>query len=125
MLTQSLAALAGRILLAALFLWSGAEKVMDYAGTLAYMRRAALPYPEVLLFASAIVEMGCGAALVVGWKTRGAAAILFLWLIAATAVFHNPASGGNWMVHVMKNLAIMGGMLMLFAFGPGAWSAKR
>jgi len=125
MLAQSLAAFVGRILLAAIFLWSGADKVMNYAGTLAYMKRAGLPYPEVLLFASAIVEIGCGAALVIGWKTRAAAAILVLWLIAATAMFHNPAAGVDAMIHFMKNLAIMGGMMMLFAFGPGAWSAKR
>jgi len=125
MFAQSLAALSGRILLAAIFLWSGADKVMHYAGTLGYMKAAGLPYPEVLLFASAIVELGCGAALVIGWKTRAAAAILCLWLVAATALFHNPASGSEATIHFMKNLAIMGGMLTLFAFGPGAWSAKR
>jgi putative oxidoreductase len=61
----------------------------------------------------------------VGWKTRWAAAALFLWMIPVTWVFRNPSGGQDALIHFMKNLAIMGGMLMVFAFGPGAWSAKR
>lgn len=125
MFTQNLAALAGRILIALIFLMSGVDKVMHYTGTLGYMTKAGLPYPEVLLFASAVIEISCGLALVAGWKTRGAAALLFLWMIPVTMVFHNPAGGQEQIIHFMKNIAIMGGMLILVAFGPGAWSAKR
>ena len=122
---NNLAALAGRILIAAIFVISGAGKVMDYSGTLGYMTKAGLPFPEVLLFASVIIEIGCGLALVVGWKTRWAAAALFLWMIPVTWVFHNPVGGQEQMIHFMKNLAIMGGLLVLFAFGPGAMSVNR
>jgi len=125
MLTQNLAALAGRILIALIFFMSGADKVMHYTGTLGYMTKAGLPFPEVLLFASVIIEIGCGLAIVVGWKTRPAALLLFLWMIPVTWIFHNPSGGQDQLIHFMKNLAIMGGMLMLVALGPGGWSAKR
>ena len=127
--TQNLAALAGRILIAVIFLMSGLDKIIHYSGTLGYMAKAGLPFTEGLLVASILVEIGCGVALVAGWKTRWAAVLLFLWMIPVTAVFHNPVVAGaavqEQMVHLMKNLAIMGGMLLLVAFGPGAWSADR
>jgi putative oxidoreductase len=126
---QNLAALAGRVLIAVIFLMSGLDKIIHYSGTLGYMVKAGLPFTEGLLVASILVEIGCGLALVAGWKTRWAAALLFLWMIPVTAVFHNPLGAGaavqEQMVHLMKNLAIMGGMLLLVAFGPGAWSADR
>jgi len=124
-MAQNLATLAGRILIASIFLQSGADKVMHYAGTLHYMTRAGLPFPEVLLFASAIVEIGCALAIALGWKTRPAAALLVLWMIPVTWIFHNPSGGQDAMIHFMKNLAITGGLLMLWAFGPGAWSIRR
>lgn len=125
MFTQSLAALAGRILLALIFLQSGIEKFVHYSGTLGYMTSAGLPFPEVLLVASGVVETLCAAAIIVGWKTRWAAAALVVWMIPVTVIFHNPALGQGQMIHFMKNVAITGGFLMLFAFGPGTWSVER
>lgn len=122
---NDLAALLGRILIAVIFLMSGAEKVMNYPGTLGYMVKFGLPFPQVLLVASVVVEIVCALALIAGWKTRWAAAALFLWMIPVTWVFHNPAGGQDAVAHFMKNLAIEGGILMLFAFGPGALSVKR
>jgi len=125
MMAQNLAALLGRSLIALIFLLSGADKVMHYAGTLGYMTRAGLPFPEVLLFASAIIEIGCAFAIIVGWKTRPAAVLLVLWMIPVTWIFHNPSGGQDAMIHFMKNLAISGGLLVLWASGPGAWSIRR
>jgi putative oxidoreductase len=122
---NSLAALAGRILLALIFLLSGIDKVVHYAGTLGYMTKAGLPFPEALLIASIIVEIGASLAIIAGWKTRWAAAALVLWMIPVTLVFHNPSGGQEQMAHFMKNVAIMGGLLMLWASGPGALSLKR
>ena len=123
--TQSLAALAGRILIALIFLLSGIDKIQHYSGTLGYMQKAGLPFPEPLLIASAIVEIVAALAILGGWKTRWAAAALILWMIPVTWVFHNPAGGMEQMAHFMKNVSISGGLLMLFAFGPGALSVSR
>jgi putative oxidoreductase len=128
---QNLAALAGRVLLVLLFLLSGIGKVTDPAGTLGYMKSAGLPFPQLLLWASVVVEIGASAMLILGWKARWGAAALFLWMIPVTAVFHNPWAAGDpaqaqmQMVHLMKNISIMGGLLLALAFGPGGWSVER
>jgi putative oxidoreductase len=122
---NSLAALAGRILLALIFLLSGIDKVVHYAATLGDMTKAGLPFPEVLLIASIIIEIGAALAIIAGWKTRWAAAALVLWMIPVTLVFHNPGGGQEQMAHFMKNVAITGGLLLLWALGPGALSLKR
>ena len=122
---NNLAALAGRILLALIFLQSGIEKFVYYSGTLGYMTKAGLPFPQVLLVASGIIETACALALIVGWKTRLAAIGLVIWMIPVTLLFHNPAGGQEAMIHFMKNVAITGGLLVLFASGPGVWSLGR
>src|SRR6266850_2570168 len=73
---NSLAALAGRILLALIFLLSGIDKVVHYAPTLGYMTKAGLPFPEALLIVSAVLETVAALAIIAGWKTRWAAAAL-------------------------------------------------
>jgi putative oxidoreductase len=122
---NNLAALVGRILIALIFLQSGVEKFVHYSGTLGYMTKAGLPFPEVLLVASAVVETLAAAAIIAGWKARWAALALVAWMIPVTLIFHNPAAGQDAMIHFMKNVSITGGLLMLFAFGPGALSARR
>jgi putative oxidoreductase len=122
---NSIAALAGRILLALIFLQSGIDKFVYYQATLGYMTKAGLPYPQVLLVASGVIEIACALALIVGWKTRLAAIALVVWMIPVTLMFHNPAAGQEAMIHFMKNVAITGGLLVLFASGPGAWSLGR
>jgi putative oxidoreductase len=127
---QNLASFVGRVLLALIFLGSGIDKAMNPAGTLGYMQSAGLPSAQLLLWLSVLVEVGAGVSLVLGWKARWAAAALFLWMIPVTAVFHNPWGGDPsqsqmQMVHLMKNIAIMGGLLLALAFGPGGWSVDR
>jgi putative oxidoreductase len=122
---NGIAALAGRILIALIFLQSGIDKFVYYQATLGYMTKAGLPYPEVLLVASGVIETACALALIVGWKTRLAAIALVIWMIPVTLLFHNPAAGQEAMIHFMKNVAITGGLLVLFASGPGAWSLGR
>jgi putative oxidoreductase len=130
MTAQNLAAFVGRLLLVLLFLSSGWGKVADPSGTLGYMNSAGLPFPQLLLWGSVLVEIGAGLAILLGWKARWAAALLFLWMIPVTAAFHNPWAGDPsqaqmQMVHLMKNLSIMGGLLMVLALGPGGWSVDR
>jgi len=122
---NSLAALAGRILLALIFLLSGIDKFVHYAPTLGYMTKVGLPFPEVLLIASGIIEIVAALAIIAGWNARWAAAALVLWMIPVTLVFHSPGGGQEQMAHFMKNVSIMGGLLVLWASGPGALSLRR
>ena len=122
--------LAGRTLLALIFIVSGFGKITGFAGTAGYMASMGIPMADVLLVGTIAVEFLGGLMLLVGWKARWAALAIFLFIIPATLIFHNPAGltgqeAQDQMINIMKNLAIMGGMLMVFAFGPGAWSLDR
>ena len=124
---QNTAALAGRILLALIFIISGFGKITGYAGTAGYMASKGLPMVAVLLPLTILVELGGGLLIALGWKARWAAAVIFLFIIPVTLVFHNPAGldaaqAQQQMINLLKNLSIMGGMLGLFAFGPGGFS---
>ena len=122
--------LAGRVLLAALFVVSGVGKIGSFAGTAGYMASAGLPFVDALLVLTIAVELGGGLLLVVGWKARWAALVLFLFLIPTTLIFHAfwsapAAQAAMQQIQFLKNLAIMGGMLLLGASGPGAWALER
>jgi putative oxidoreductase len=124
------AALVGRILLAVLFLVSGFGKITGFEGTAGYMGKLGLPMPQVLLAITIVIEVAGGIMLAVGYKARWAALAFFLWLIPVTFVFHkfwgiDAALVSNQMNHFLKNVAIMGAMLIVFAMGPGAWSLDK
>lgn len=124
------AALFGRALLALIFIVSGWGKITGFAGTAGYIASKGLPLPEVMAAGAIAVELLGGLALLAGFKARWAALALFLFLIPTTLIFHNPVGltgqeAQGQMIHLMKNLAIMGGMLMVFAFGPGRYSVDK
>lgn len=120
-------ALIGRILLALIFIVSGYGKLTNYAGTEAYMASAGLPMVGLLLPLTILVELGGGLAIALGLMTRFVAIVMFLFLIPVSLVFHHfwDASAAQAMmqhIQFMKNVSIMGGMLMLVYAGPGSWS---
>ena len=127
---QNFVALVGRIFLAAIFVISGVNKLTDFSGTAAFMSGAGLPAAEFLLVLTILIEIAGGLMIILGLYTRQLALILFLFMIPVTAVFHNPWSAGDpvqiqqQMIHFLKNLAIMGGLLHLSAFGPGYFSIE-
>lgn len=119
--------LAGRILLSLMFIISGWGKITGFAGTAGYMASKGMPFAQLLLLGAIVVELGGGLMLLVGWKARLAALAIFLFIIPATLVFHDfwaadAAQAQNQMIHFMKNLTIMGGMLYVMAFGAGPFS---
>jgi putative oxidoreductase len=124
------AALVGRILLAVIFIKSGWGKIGGWEGTAGYMASKGLPLVPLLLAATIALELGGGLLLAVGWKARWVALLIFLWLIPVTFIFHafwgiDAAQVQNQMNHFLKNVAIMGAMLMVVAFGPGAYSVDK
>jgi len=120
-------AFAGRLLLALMFVLAGYGKITGYDGTAGYMVSAGLPMVGVLLPLTILVELGGGIALIVGWKTRWAALLLAAFTVLATLLFHNfwAMSGDEVMTNTLffyKNVAVIGGLLTVFAFGPGRFS---
>lgn len=117
---RNVAALVGRILLAFIFVNSGIEKLMNPAGTMRYMEAGGIHHAVGLLFVlSVIIELIGGLMLVVGWQTEWVALIIFLFCIPVTVLFHViPGQTIQW----HKNLAFMGGLLVLAAHGAGSIS---
>ena len=129
---QNPLALVGRLLLALLFLPAGISKIGGFAGTVGYIASKGLPMPSVAAVIAIIVEIVGAVALIAGFGTRWAALALAGFTLIATFLFHNfwAMPAGQVMVQQLmffKNIAVVGGLLVLAAHGAGAWSldAKR
>jgi putative oxidoreductase len=109
--------LAGRILIAAIFLISGVMKLAAPAGTIGYIQAVGLPLPELGLAIAVVVEIGGGLALILGYRTRAVAAALAVFTLATAVFFHFHLADQNQFIHFFKNLAITGGLLQIVAFG--------
>jgi putative oxidoreductase len=119
--------LAGRILLCSLFLMSSFSKITNWSGTEAAMASKGLPMVEVLLPIAVLFELGGALSVLLGYYARLGALALFLFLIPTTLTFHNfwAVQGPdqlNQIMHFMKNVVIMGGLLKVIADGAGAFS---
>jgi len=124
MSTPAPVALIARILLALMFVMSGVSKLAGLEGTAGYIASAGLPLPIVLAVGAGLLELVAGIALAVGFQARIAALALALFTIVATVLFHNfwaaPADQAFvQQLMFMKNLAVTGGLLFVFALGAG------
>ena len=119
--------LAGRVLLASLFLPAGISKLTDFAGTVGYIASVGLPLPAVGAVLALVVEIAGGLALIAGFGTRIAALVLAAFTLVASFFFHAfwavPADQAL-MVQLLffKNVAVVGGLLAWAANGAGGWS---
>ncbi|GKS58094.1 LysR family transcriptional regulator [Nitrospira sp.] len=121
--TETYGALAGRILLALIFVMSGINKIATPEATQQYMASHGMTTATGLLYAGAIaVEIGAGLALLLGYHTRRAGLLLALFLVPTTLIFHTDFGDQNQFIHFLKNLAIMGGLLYVSVYGPGPMS---
>ena len=123
-------ALLGRILLAAMFVISGYGKLTGFDGTVGYIASKGMPMPQVLAIIAIVIELGGGLALVIGWKTRWVALAFVVFLLVLTPIFHNywaatPEQMMGQKINFMKNLSVLGGMLLLLGFGPGRLSVDK
>lgn len=124
--------LIGRVLIALLFVPAGFGKLMGFAGTVGYIASKGVPLPEVAAAIAVAVELGLGILLLVGYQARWAALAIGLFTLVITFIFHNfwavpPEMVMMQRMNFLKNLAIVGGLFTIAAWGPGAWSvdAKR
>ncbi len=114
---EDIIALIGRFLIATLFLASAFGKLTNFSGTVSYMDNAGMFWSPFFCALAAAIESCCGIALVLGYGTRWAAALLAAYLIPVTWVFHPSPR-----VELLKNLAVMGALLQMAAWGPGRLS---
>jgi putative oxidoreductase len=124
------AALLGRILLVGIFVISGFQKITGFEDTVGYIADKGLPLAQLLAVIAILIELGGGLAILAGWKTRWAALAFIVFLIVITPIFHGywaspPDQMLEQQINFMKNVSILGGSLLLFAFGPGRYSVDK
>ena len=124
---QNPLSLAGRLLLASLFLPAGIGKLTGFAGTVGYISSIGLPLPQVAAALALLVEILGSLALIAGYGTRIAALVLAFFTLVASFFFHPywavPAAQ-QYVTQLLffKNIGIVGGLLTLAAWGAGGWS---
>ena len=115
-------ALTGRIALSAIFLISGIGKIVAPAATLAEIEGAGLPLPLVAYATAVAIEVIGGLLLVMGYRVAWVASIFAVFSLATALAFHTNVADPNQMTHLLKNVAIAGGMLHAALFGGGRFS---
>ena len=121
--------LLARALLAWLFIPAGWAKIAGFSGVVGYIASKGVPLPEVCAVIAIVAELGLGLLLLVGWQARWAALGLAIFVAVVTPIFHAfwavpeaqkmAQSQAFW-----KNVAVVGGLLMVWLHGPGRWSIE-
>jgi putative oxidoreductase len=119
--------LVGRILIALIFVMSGLGKITGFDATVGYIASKGLPLATLGALAAIVVEFGGGLLLIIGWQARLAAAAMLVFTAMTALFFHNfwavpPDQVQNTMIHFMKNISMMGGLLYVVVHGAGALS---
>ena len=117
---QNLSTLIGRVLLSFIFIMAGYNKIGGYEGTQGYME--SMGVPGMLLPLVILLELGAGLLLLVGWQSKIMAFLLAGFTLIANIIFHSNFADQMQAIMFMKNMALIGGLLFVVAFGPGQWA---
>jgi putative oxidoreductase len=123
--------LLARILIGALFLTAGIRKAMTIAATAGYFAKLGLPGGEAMAWLAVIIEVGGGLLLIIGWQTRWVAWLLAIFTVIATGLAHrfweftDPGQYNGQLNNFLKNVAVIGGLLMFITHGPGSASVDK
>jgi putative oxidoreductase len=127
-LLAGLGPLVARVLLAAIFGWSGWQKLTATGRAAAAITGRGLPYATALAHAAGALELVGALLLVLGLRARPMALALAAYVVVASWLFHlHPAMRGDaaQMIHLLKNAGIIGGLVLLALHGPGTASVDR
>src|ERR1700681_3160077 len=111
-----------RLLMCGLFIWDGILQLRDPGGTAQYFASLDVPVPEVAIWVSIAIHLLGGLAILVGFKTRWAAALLALYCLGTAFAVHLPAGDTDNMINFYKELVMPGGFPQVISFGAGAIS---
>jgi putative oxidoreductase len=114
-----------RLLMSSLFVWDGIVQLRNPSGTAQYFDSVHVPAPDVAVWISIPVHLLGGLALLAGFYSRWAAALLALICLGTAFGVHLPAGDQANMIQFYKNLVMTGGFLYVIAFGPGGLSLDR
>ena len=107
----------GRLFLSALFLIEGFGKISNQENVIMYMEDYGVP--EILFVPATVLEILFPLLLIVGYKTKWAAAVMALFTFTVAIIFHTDFSEGMQMIFFLKDLAIAGGFMIILVYGPG------
>ena len=119
---KAFAILIGRILLVLIFLKSGIGKIENFQGTAQYMASHGIPYTNFFLVGAIFFELVGSITVILGFFARFGAALLLIFLIPTTLIFHNIFVDPKMMIQFMKNVSMFGGCFLLLASGAGRFS---
>lgn len=124
---RSLLTFIARLCLAGIFIFAGAGKLIFFDQTATYMASKGFTAIPLFLVGAALLELIGGLSLILGYKAKFGAALLLLFLIPTTFIFHDfwNATGADQAIQqimFLKNLAIFGGLLYVFCDGPGSFA---
>jgi putative oxidoreductase len=111
-----------RVLMASLFIWDGVVQLRNPAGTAKYFASVHVPVPTIAVWISIVIHLLGGLAILVGFKTRWAAAVLGGLCLGTAFGVHLPIGDNSNMLHFYKNLAMAGGFLYMMHYGAGGLS---
>ncbi|MUH00680.1 DoxX family membrane protein [Scytonema sp. UIC 10036] len=114
--------LIARSSLASVFLESGVNKILHPVATQQFMAAHGMPFTGLFLVSAIILELVAGLSVLLGYKARWGAIALIKFLITVTFIFHTNFSDHMQVGQFMKNLAILGGLMMVVQYGAGAVS---
>lgn len=122
---EKLVLLLGRLFLSAIFLVTGGQKILDFSGSRTYLENLGIPMPGALLGIAIFLELVGGLAVLLGYRARLGAILLVIFLVPATLVYHVDFGGESQLNHFLKNLSILGGLLLVAGSGPGPYALDR
>ncbi|MBP0008953.1 MAG: DoxX family protein [Roseofilum sp. Belize BBD 4] len=124
---ENFSLLAGRAFLVAIFLRSGIQKILGFSGTASVIASKGIPVPEFFLIFAILFELIGTISILVGYKSRWGALLLMIFLIPTTLIFHLDFSDQSQVIAFMKNLSILGGLLIIFSQGSGplSWDSRE
>ena len=131
-LSDAVFPLVARLFISAIFVQGALGKILGWSGQASYMQSHQLPVQLIpaMLGIALLIEAAGVFCLVTGWQARAAAFVMFLYLGAVSVLLHNfwaaqGAAAGGMQTQFLKNVGIMGGLLMVAAHGPGRWSVDK
>ena len=114
--------LAARICLCLIFFKAGVSHILGFTDTVSMMAGMGLPIPSILLLFTVIFQILGGLSLLLGYKVKLGSILLIMFLIPATLAFHNPIGDASQINDFLKNIGLIGGLLMVIYAGAGALS---
>lgn len=123
---QGIVAILGRLMLCAIFFAAAVgNKIPNFHKVAEIMAAKGMPVPKLLLVGAIVFLIAGSVSIILGYRARIGALLLIIFLILATCYFHNfwilsdPAAREMQTIQFMKNLSMMGAMVLLLVNGAG------